>query len=152
MTMTTLIIAGFAGYLEAQAVFADHNASIAAATGDGRMASTAARWAAGARASSEDFAARGGDLLAGFDALARAAQIELCTTARTHAFLPLLGSASRVRAQVEGAVAWHRHRFGTAPAGFWMPECAYRPGEPWQPVAAQYWSMSMRRWSTTSRP
>jgi 1,4-alpha-glucan branching enzyme len=126
--------AGFAGYLEAQITFADRNAATAEATGDGRMAATARHWSRLARGAAEDFAARGGDLLSGFAALAGAGQIELCTTARTHGFLPLLGSADRVRAQVDGAVAWHRHRFGTPPAGFWMPECAYRPSGPWEPV------------------
>jgi len=30
--------------------------------------------------------------------------------------------------QVEGGVAAHRERFGAWSGGFWLPECAYRPG------------------------
>ena len=76
----------------------------------------------------EAFVERGGDLLSGFGALDRAGAIELFTCARTHGFLPLLGSERRVRRQVDEGVVWFAHRFGRAPKGIWLPECAYRPG------------------------
>ena len=42
--------------------------------------------------------------------------------------LPLLATDSGVRLQVEAGVAAHRERFGAWSGGFWLPECAYRPG------------------------
>jgi 1,4-alpha-glucan branching enzyme len=55
--------------------------------------------------------------------------VELMGSAATHGYLPLLlPNRDAVRAQIEVGVAEHRRRFGTAPAGFWLPECAYAPG------------------------
>ncbi|MBI5528841.1 MAG: DUF1957 domain-containing protein [Deltaproteobacteria bacterium] len=54
---------------------------------------------------------------------------ELIPSAVTHAYLPLLGSELCLKAQVAGAVHLYERRFGAAPAGFWLPECGYRPAE-----------------------
>lgn len=69
------------------------------------------------------------DPIAAFGGFAQRGRIELLTTAATHAVLPLLGATPElVRAQVAVGVAEHRRCFGAAPAGFWLPECAFAPG------------------------
>jgi len=56
--------------------------------------------------------------------------IELMTCAATHGFLPMMDtSPSAVRAQVETALREHEATFGKRPSGFWLPECAYHPGQ-----------------------
>src|SRR5436190_11183512 len=69
----------------------------------------------------------GGDLLALFREPALAGRIALMTSAATHAVLPLLATDAGLRLQIGLGVRSHRRRFG-APAGFWLPECAYEPG------------------------
>ena len=54
--------------------------------------------------------------------------IELIASAATHAFMPLLSRPSSIRAQVSTGVETYERHFGRRPAGFWLPECAYRPG------------------------
>ncbi|MHC5055258.1 MAG: 1,4-alpha-glucan branching protein domain-containing protein [Planctomycetota bacterium] len=69
-----------------------------------------------------------GDLLAAFRSLDDRGAIELVACAATHGFLPLVGREEAVRAQVElGCRNFEKH-FGRRPAGFWLPECAYRAG------------------------
>jgi 1,4-alpha-glucan branching enzyme len=47
--------------------------------------------------------------------------------AATHAYLPLLGRAESLRAQIDvGALAITRH-LGYRPRGLWLPECGYTP-------------------------
>ena len=65
----------------------------------------------------------------GFRKFQRSGHLELMTCAATHGFLPILGAQeSAVRAQVETALQAHEGFFGSRPAGFWLPECAYQPG------------------------
>jgi 1,4-alpha-glucan branching enzyme len=75
-----------------------------------------------------DLDRRGGNLLAGFAALASAGMLELFTSAGTHAYLPLLGSDSARFAHIEAGVGEFARCFGRRPAGMWLPECAYAPG------------------------
>ena len=76
----------------------------------------------------EDFERRGGDILGALRALRDGGAIDLWASCATHAVLPLLATDSGVRMQVEAGVAAHRQRFGSWSGGFWLPECAYRPG------------------------
>lgn len=69
-----------------------------------------------------------GDLLAAFRSLQDQGYLEVFTSAATHGFLPLLGLPEAVEAQVAVGVAAYRRHFRREPAGFWLPECAYRPG------------------------
>jgi len=55
--------------------------------------------------------------------------IEIVTSAATHGFLPLLEQDSSVFAQIRIGVETYRRYFGCSPHGFWLPECAYRPGQ-----------------------
>lgn len=69
------------------------------------------------------------DLLAAFEKHQRNGRLELITTAATHGFLPLLNiSEAAVRTQIKVGIDTFKARFGFAPQGFWLPECAYYPG------------------------
>jgi 1,4-alpha-glucan branching enzyme len=70
-----------------------------------------------------------GDLLAVFRRLRDEGCVEIVASAATHGLLPLLQhSPESVRAQVLIGCDSYRAAFGVNPAGFWLPECAYRPG------------------------
>lgn len=73
----------------------------------------------------------GRDLNAGFKSFQDDGLIELITCGATHGYFPLLGTDESIQAQVKTAVDSHRRRYGKAPRGFWLPECAYRPGYDW---------------------
>ncbi len=68
-----------------------------------------------------------GDLITPLKALQHAGQIEIITTAATHAVLPLMTRPEAVRAQLSVAVEDYIDRFNRKPSGFWLPECAYEP-------------------------
>ncbi len=75
-----------------------------------------------------------GDLVAPFRALEEAGHIEIIGGAATHGFLPLLGRDESIRLQLVLGRAEHKRLFGRAPAGCWLPECAYRARGPWAPL------------------
>lgn len=54
-------------------------------------------------------------------------ELEIITSAATHAFLPLVMTDEAVRAQIETAVVFHERHFGRRPKGIWLPECGYKP-------------------------
>ncbi|MCC7102050.1 MAG: DUF1957 domain-containing protein [Fimbriimonadaceae bacterium] len=58
--------------------------------------------------------------------------IELITCGASHGYFPLTGTDESIQAQVKLAVKSHSQRFGKAPRGIWLPECAYRPGYDWK--------------------
>ena len=60
-------------------------------------------------------------------AASRGSGVELMASAATHAVLPLVATAAGRRLQIDAGMRSHTRRFGT-PRGFWLPECAYRPG------------------------
>ncbi len=69
------------------------------------------------------------DLVSAFRACQEGGQLEIITTAATHAILPLLAShPPSVRAQILVARDHYRHCFGREPKGIWLPECAYAEG------------------------
>jgi 1,4-alpha-glucan branching enzyme len=68
-----------------------------------------------------------GDPLEAFRATRRERGVALIASAATHAVLPLVGTAAGRRLQLDAGLRSHRRRFG-APAGLWLPECAYEPG------------------------
>ena len=73
------------------------------------------------------------DLIGAFRQLQKKGHLELIASAATHAYLPLLGLDTSVRAQIVlGALCYQRH-FHARPRGFWLPECAYRPASYWTP-------------------
>jgi 1,4-alpha-glucan branching enzyme len=57
-------------------------------------------------------------------------RLEILSSAATHAVLPLLDAVPQaVRAQVRIGVECSRQELGQSPPGFWLPECAYAPGQ-----------------------
>jgi len=69
------------------------------------------------------------NLIEPFRKLQEAGQLEIITSAATHAVLPLLASHPQsLRAQVLVARDHYRTCFGRDPRGFWLPECAYSEG------------------------
>ena len=71
----------------------------------------------------EDFE---GDVLAAFR-LAGERNVVLVPSSATHAVLPLVATTAGRRLQIDAGLRSHGRRFGPA-EGFWLPECAYRPG------------------------
>lgn len=69
------------------------------------------------------------DLIAGFKRFQDLGAIEVATSAATHGFSPLLETDSSLFAQYKVGVETYKRHFGRAPKGFWLPECAYRPGQ-----------------------
>src|SRR5207244_5633084 len=45
-----------------------------------------------------------------------------------HSVRPMLATDAGMRLQVATGTAVHERRFGAWSGGFWLPECAYRPG------------------------
>ncbi len=70
-----------------------------------------------------------GDVAGAFGVWFARGVLEPWTTAASHALLPGYETVpAGVRAQIVLGVESHRSRFGAAPAGFWLPECAYYEG------------------------
>ena len=69
----------------------------------------------------------GGDPLRAFQEAHEKGRVALMASAATHAVLPKLATLAGRRLQVDAGLRSHARRFG-APAGFWLPECAYAPG------------------------
>jgi len=72
------------------------------------------------------------DLVGALAELAESGAVELSTSAGTHVYLPLAHTQKLVRLALRAGRETHRELFGVDPRGCWMPECAYRPGGPWQ--------------------
>jgi len=69
----------------------------------------------------------GGDVLTAFREADRERNVALIPSAASHAVLPLVATRAGRRLQIDAGLRSHRRRFGPA-RGFWLPECAYRPG------------------------
>ena len=76
----------------------------------------------------EAYSALHGDLISAFRRFQQSGQLEIITSAATHAVLPLLAQPSSVRAQILVARDYYRSCFGCDPRGIWLPECAYGDG------------------------
>lgn len=69
------------------------------------------------------------DIITAFKNYERRGVIELCSSAATHAFLPLYKNyPGAVNAEIEEGIEVHKEFFGSSPLGFWLPECGYYPG------------------------
>ncbi len=69
------------------------------------------------------------DIVGGFAALQRSGHVELMVCAATHGYLPLLGRASSIAAQVQVGIDSYERHTGATPRTIWLPECAYRPAQ-----------------------
>jgi 1,4-alpha-glucan branching enzyme len=73
----------------------------------------------------------GGNPLEAFRRAAGEGRVALAASAATHAVLPLLATRAGTRLQLDAGIRSHWRRFGWG-GGFWLPECAYRPGLEWR--------------------
>jgi 1,4-alpha-glucan branching enzyme len=101
------------------------DAATAEAEGDADIAAELRRAAGDYERASARFEALGRDLLG---ALAGLGGIELWTSTATHAVLPMLATRAGTALQLAAGIESHERRFGAWRGGFWLPECAYRPG------------------------
>ena len=60
--------------------------------------------------------------------LADRGRVEIIASAATHGLLPLFATDESIEAQLRIGLETHEERLGRRPRGFWLPECAYRPG------------------------
>jgi len=72
------------------------------------------------------------DLISGFSRFQEHGSIEVMTSAATHGYLPLLSKDESIEQQVRQGKFVYKKYFGRDPSGFWLPECAYRPGYSWK--------------------
>src|SRR4051812_944359 len=95
------------------------------AAGEDALAAELRRGAGDYERADAVFERSGRDLVA---ALAKLRRAELWPSAATHAVLPLLATSAGIGLQVAAGIESHEWRFGPWGGGFWLPECAYRPG------------------------
>lgn len=74
-----------------------------------------------------DAATSHGGLARAFAALEDAGAIEILGGPATHPYLPLVRERSLAELQVRLGAREHERLLGRAPAGMWLPECAYDP-------------------------
>ncbi|HZQ93098.1 MAG TPA: 1,4-alpha-glucan branching protein domain-containing protein [Terriglobales bacterium] len=124
--------AGFESYLRQKIEAARKDRRHFEAKGQGHFTRLAQFWADFYEGVARDFAALGGDLIAGFKRYYDSGSIEIITCGATHGYFALLGADASIRAQVRVGVETHQRFFGRRPRGIWLPECAYRPAGPWR--------------------
>ena len=76
----------------------------------------------------ETWEAIDGDLVGEFARHQEDGRVEVLACSATHGFLPLFIEDAAVRAQVRLGMDLAEQCFGRRPRGFWLPECAWRPG------------------------
>jgi 1,4-alpha-glucan branching enzyme len=124
---------GFEDYLRMRIETARRDRAYFESTGNAALAPLTDFWEGRYRRLLEDFRGRfHGDIIAAFRSLQDRGQIEVLTSAATHGYLPLLSHDQSVRHQVAQGRHTYRKHFGREPRGFWVPECAYRPGYAWK--------------------
>jgi 1,4-alpha-glucan branching enzyme len=99
-----------------------HEMDAAALSGEPRLAAELRRAAGDYTRAERAFTSLGGDLLGALG------ELELWTSAATHALLPLLATDGGRALQLHAGVESHERRFGRWGGGFWLPECGYEPG------------------------
>ncbi|AZO94125.1 1,4-alpha-glucan branching protein domain-containing protein [Halocella sp. SP3-1] len=68
------------------------------------------------------------NILAAFKEFQERGNIEIITSAATHAYLPLLLTDEARNAQIKTGIETYQQFFGKRPNGIWLPECAFKPG------------------------
>ena len=109
-----------------QAMCAEAPAALAAA-GDSGLAPLVEFWKSHLRRLRDLFQAIDCDIVTAFRRLQDGGHLEIIGSAATHGYLPLLARDESIRLQLAVGRNEHRRLFGRAPAGCWLPECAYRP-------------------------
>ena len=126
-------ITGFDEYLRMKIEIARRDRDYFDRTGNTALRPLTDFWENWYRKVLEDFHGRcHGDIIDGFRSLQDRGQIEVLTSGATHGYFPLLSRDESVRQQVRQGRHTYRRHFGREPRGFWIPECAYRPGYVWK--------------------
>lgn len=126
-------VSGFKGYLRMKIDIARQDRAYFEKTGQRTLSGLASYWEAWYEGIQEAFTTTWKeDILSAFLELQEEGQVEVLTSAATHAYLPLLSADESIRLQVRQGKLVYNQRFGREPAGFWLPECAYRPRYPWK--------------------
>lgn len=99
---------------------------------NGHMVYLADQWVERFEQLGEQFQQIDRDIPGAFAARAEAGQAQILTSNATHAYMPLLYEDASIRAQIRAGIASSERILGFRPDGMWLPECAYRPGGPWQ--------------------
>jgi len=133
-----LVSPAFAAELEAffaqRLAACDEAGASLATTGDEHLLPLATYWRERFVRLRELFHVIGGDIVGALGALERRGRLEIISSAATHGFLPLLARDESIALQLLVGREEHRRLFGRAPTGCWLPECAYRPRGPWEPL------------------
>jgi len=72
------------------------------------------------------------DIISAYRRLQDEGKIEIMTSAATHSYFPLLSEDDSIRFQIRQGRMVYQQYFDRPPRGFWLPECAYRPGYSWK--------------------
>jgi 1,4-alpha-glucan branching enzyme len=128
-----VFVKGFDEYLRMKAAIAAADGAHFERTGNTALRPLAAFWEAWYRKLRDDFLGRlCGDILGAFRSLQDRGHIEVLTSAATHGYLALLSRDETIRQQVRQGLHTYKKHFGGEALGFWLPECAYRPGYAWK--------------------
>lgn len=121
---------GFVEYVGQRVALAREDQAGFLRAGDGALAEMAGYWEKWYAARLEHFERIDRDIPKQFALRQAEGHIQILGSAATHAYLPLLMTDQSIRAQLAAGAAVSRRILGTekAPAGLWLPECAYRPG------------------------
>jgi 1,4-alpha-glucan branching enzyme len=128
-----LFVAEMEAFFEQRLKACDEAPASLASTGDDHLLPLVGFWRARLARLRDLFLSTNQDLIGAFKALEAAGTIEIIGSAATHGYLPLLARDESIRLQLAVGISEHRRIFGRAPAGCWLPECAYRPRGPWEP-------------------
>ncbi len=124
---------GFKKYLQMKIDIARQDRAYFEKTGNKTLLALTFYWEAWYQKLYEDFTTIWQeDILGGFRELQEQGQVEVMTSAATHAYFPLLSRDDSIRRQVRQGKSVYRQHFGRDPQGFWLPECAYRPRYAWK--------------------
>ena len=129
---------GFEEYLEMKLGAAAADRAHFERTGNATLLPLTRFWESWYRGLRDHFRERiGGDIIGAFRSLQDRGAIEALTSGATHGYFPLLARDESVRQQVRQGRFTYRKHFGREPRGFWVPECAYRPGYAWRDPLGQ---------------
>jgi 1,4-alpha-glucan branching enzyme len=124
---------GFLDYLRMKIEIAHRDRSYFEKTGAKPLLSLTEYWEGWYSGLLESFSGRyQQDILGAFRKLQDDGQLEVLTSAATHGYLPLLSKDDSIRWQARQGRYVYEKYFGRKPTGFWLPECAYRPGYTWR--------------------
>ncbi|RPJ02494.1 MAG: DUF1957 domain-containing protein, partial [Candidatus Aminicenantes bacterium] len=126
-------VSGFDDYLKMKIGIAVSDRAYFETTGNTALRPLTIFWERRYRKLLEDFHGRfRDDLIDAFRSLQDRGQIEVLTSGATHGYFPLLARDESISHQIRQGRHTYRKYFGRDPRGFWIPECAYRPGYAWK--------------------